>query len=303
VSRKRSNSIKAFFILLGLGLVASAVYLGLFSQDAAIQQWREKIRAVVSTSVPEPTRHQSDKALSIAILSDSHQDEQYFPSIVDQIAARNDLDFVAHLGDLSDAGDKNKLDQAKAVLDRITPPVYVLPGDHDYNWFPKHDLVNFKQVFHKQQTYFSLNRADMHFLFIDNSDLNDGIDSMQWSWIKADLERHKASPIFVFMSTPLSNPYLDFKAMGSQSDTVKRQSVQLGQLLVQYPVKAIFAGDAHTFAQYKDKGTQLPIITVGSSGSTKNLLPLYVIVDIFSDGSYNVTSIPYKKAIPVQGSD
>jgi 3',5'-cyclic AMP phosphodiesterase CpdA len=228
---------------------------------------------------------------------------QYFPQIVDEIASRQDIAFVAHLGDVSDAGDKAKLQQAKGVLDRIDEPVYVLPGDHDLNWFPAHDLTNFLQVFKQKRAYFSLNHGSEHFLFIDNSDLNNGISQTQWRWIAEDLAVHADQAIYVFMSTPLSNPYLAFKAMGSQSQTVKDQAVQLGQLLKKYPVRAIFAGDTHTFAQYTDHDSQLPIITVGASGATKNLLPLYVIVDIFSDGSYNVTSIPYQHAIPVQGAD
>lgn len=242
-------------------------------------------------------------AYKFAIISDSHQDTVYFPQIVDELVKRNDLLFVAHLGDLSDAGDKAALTKAKQILDQIAEPVYVLPGDHDYNWFPEHNLANFRQVFGSSKTYFSFNHGQQHYLFIDNSDLNNGISPNEWLWIERDLQINAKKQIFVFMSTPLSNPYLAFKAMGSQSDAVKEQSKQLGMLLKKYPIKAVFAGDTHTFAQYKDKESQLPIITVGAAGSTKNLLPLYVIVDIFSDSSYNVTSMPFKQAIPVQGTD
>ncbi len=248
---------------------------------------------------------QVDKPVAVrfAILSDSHQDDTYFPDIVSQIAARTDLQFVAHLGDLSDAGDKAKLQQAKDILDTIKPTVYVLPGDHDYNWYPDHDLTNFKQVLGLTKTYFSFDQAGFHFLFIDNSNLNDGIDPAQWQWLTQDLQAHKQQPIFIFMSTPLSNPYIAYKAMGARSEQVDQQSHQLGQLLKSYPVKAIFAGDTHTYAKFKDKDSGLPIVAVGAAGSTKNLLPLYVIVDIFTDGSYNTTSKPYKKAIPVTGHD
>jgi predicted phosphodiesterase len=261
--------------------------------QAYIQQWW-----------PQPSGNPGHKqvAYSFAILSDAHQDTHYFPPIVKAIAERQDLAFVAYLGDLSDAGDKSQLLAGKAVLDTINQPVYVLPGDHDYNWFPQHDLTNFKQVF-GSRTYYSFNYQQQHFMLIDNSDLNNGISPQQWDWIEKDLKAHANAPIYVFMSTPVSNPYLTFKAMGSQSQAVKQQSVKLAQLLSQYSVKVAFAGDTHTFAQYQDHDTQLPIVTVGASGSTKNLLPLYVIVDIFSDGSYNATSMPYKQAIPVQGND
>jgi hypothetical protein len=73
--------------------------------------------------------------------------------------------------------------------------------------------------------------------------------------------------------------------------------------LTRYPVKAILAGDTHTYAQYKDADSKLQTITVGAAGSTKNLLPLYVIIEIFTDGSYNATSVPISHAITVQGTD
>ena len=120
-------------------------------QQPEVQQLSDQIsRLVRKTTTPKdnPQGHDSSEAIvRFAALSDAHQDDQHFPKIVGEIAERDDLDFVAYLGDLSDAGDKAKLQQGKSVLDTIGPPVYVLPGDHDYNWFPDHDLRNFMQVF------------------------------------------------------------------------------------------------------------------------------------------------------------
>jgi hypothetical protein len=294
-------------VLAGMLILAHSTWPSLqntvFATARPLKDWvKQQLTLVPAEQAKLQDRH-AQVAYKFIILSDTHQDVAYFPKIVDEIAKRQDSAFVAHLGDLTDAGEQDKLIEAKQVLDRIPEKVYVLPGDHDLNWIPRHDLTNFKAVFGEKKTYYSFNKGQEHYIFIDNSDLNTGIDEEQWQWLEADLRRYKRQHIYALMSTPLSNPYLSFKKMGSQNDLVAQQAVRLEKLLGQYDTKAMFAGDTHTFAQYDDALTHIPTITVGSAGSTKNPLPLYVLVEIFNNGGYNVTSVPYSSSIPVQGTD
>ena len=263
--------------------------------NRVVSMFGDKVNSLINNA---PKNLLQDKNTSpveykFAVLADSHQDTQVFPRIVEEIANRDDLRFVAHLGDLSNAGDKAKLIEAKSILDRIAEPVYVLPGDHDLNWLPKRDLTNFLDVFELPMSTYDVSYGSQYYLFIDNSDAQHGIPSNEMEWISSALDQHKNQDVYIFMSTPLSNPYLDFKTMGAQSEAVKQQAKELGKLLSQYEIKAIFAGDTHTFAQYRDESTNIPIVTVGAAGSNKNPLPLYVVVEILADGSYNVTSVPY----------
>lgn len=259
-----------------------------------LDNWISKMTDAGNQLAGKPTEELSTK-YKFALIADSHEDLSVYPEIVADIAARQDLVFVAHLGDLSNAGESQKLQESKQILDTINAPVHVLPGDHDSNWVPRRDLTNFKQVFGLQRTSFSVTHDTEKFIFIDNSDGNEGISLESWEWLSHELEISKNHNIYVLMSTPLSNPYLTFKTMGSQSESVKKQAEELGNLLLNYKVKAIFAGDTHTFSQYKDKSTEIPIITVGATGVNKNPLPLYTVVEILSDGSYNVSSIPLNK--------
>jgi 3',5'-cyclic AMP phosphodiesterase CpdA len=264
--------------------------LGVGGLDAIFNLAKNKGANLLSEKQPNSN---ADVQLRFALLSDSHEDTAVYPAIVEQISARGDLSFVAHLGDLSNAGEIEKLQESKSFLDRIAVPVYVLPGDHDLNWVPRHDLTNFRQVFGLNRTSYAFTSQGYRFLFIDNSDSTKGISSEVWQWLEQELEQQRDKQVYVFMSTPLSNPYLSFKTMGSQSDSVKQQGVELAALLNQYNVRVIFAGDTHTFSQYKDEETGLPIVTVGAAGTNKNPLPLYVEVEILSDGSYNIKNIPY----------
>jgi hypothetical protein len=314
MSRKRSKSNKIGCLFILVCLVVGGIFGGILlvknpyqtSSLNRLNRLKNQIqnflpsKELVGISKPTPT---PKVAYKFAILSDTHEDETYFPKIVDQIQKRQDIVFVAHLGDLSNAGDKLKLQEAKNILDHISEPVFVIPGDHDLNWLPQHDLANFMQVFHEQKTYYTTNRANEHFIFLDNSNINSGLSDAEWQWLEADLQSNRQPNIYVFMSTPLSNPYLSFKKMGAENEGVAAQAEKLSKLFGQYHVKAIFAGDTHTFSKYDDTISGVPTITVGSAGSTKNPLPLYLTVDILENGGYNVTSIPYTSAIPVQGSD
>lgn len=238
-------------------------------------------------------RSDQDVKYKFAIISDSHADSEIYPKIIAEIKQRQDIQFLAHLGDHSSGGELHELQQSKDYLDRLSIPVYVLPGDHDLNWLPRRDLTNFLAVFQLPVTTYGFYKDQQYYMFIDNSDAKNGIPQEEIDWIKVALNQHQDKDIYVFMSTPLSNPYLDFKTMGAQSDKVKEQAKELGEILSTGRVKVIFAGDTHTYSQYRDDDTDIPIVTVGAVGTNKNPLPLYVVVEILSDGEYNVTSIPY----------
>src|SRR5690606_16307160 len=135
------------------------------------------LKAILSGANNSFTNEKRDLPVKykFAILADTHEDVQVFPKIVDKISQRDDLEFVAHLGDLSNAGERNKLAEAKSILDQISVPVHVIPGDHDLNWIPKRDLTNFLSVFGLPVTTYGIEHDSQYFVFIDNSDSQNGI--------------------------------------------------------------------------------------------------------------------------------
>lgn len=281
-------------------LVAVAVFLANYLQLINLSQfkndpWRLFNSFNIAELVNSPSSQSSDTPVEyqFAIISDTHNDTDIYPQIITKLASRSDIEFVAHLGDHGSGGEIAELQQSKAQLDRLPQPVYVLPGDHDLNWLPQRDASNFKQVFGLNQTSYHIQHRDEHFIFLDVSNSSQGLSNHDWQWLDTTLNDISQGSIYVFMSTPLSNPFLTFKEMGSQSQKVEQQARQLGQILKSHNVKAIFAGDTHTFSQYNDEYTGLPIVTVGAAGTNKNPLPMYVLVEILSDGGYNVTSIPF----------
>src|SRR5690606_3155673 len=53
---------------------------------------------------------------------------------VADINANPELDFVIWSGDVTEFGSDEELRLAKRILDSLTVPWYVIPGNHDTNW-------------------------------------------------------------------------------------------------------------------------------------------------------------------------
>ncbi|MBM4402617.1 MAG: metallophosphoesterase, partial [Candidatus Cloacimonetes bacterium] len=234
-----------------------------------------------------------------AIVADSHEDEVYFPQILQRIKKEN-VDFLIHLGDLVNSGDLEKIRQGKDFLDNSGVPYYIIPGDHDYNWQPEHSLANFKEVFGNEQiyppnrrVYSSFGHKGFFFILFDNSDNTNEVDVTQLKWLKDELEEHatnyqpSTTNKFVFCHKPLLNPYFP--------DKVDPNGTAVLELLTDYKVTQVFSGNVHTFARYPDSQTGIGITTIGAAGTYKNPLPQYALVTVFEDGSFNVEAKPYKE--------
>lgn len=77
-------------------------------------------------------------AQKFAILSDIHvtpgnANEAKLIAAVDEINASN-ADVVIMSGDLTNEGSDEQLRNVKSILDRISKPLYVIPGNHENNW-------------------------------------------------------------------------------------------------------------------------------------------------------------------------
>ena len=77
-------------------------------------------------------------AQKFAILSDVHvtpgnANEANLIAAVDEINV-SDADVVIMSGDLTNEGSDVQLRNVKSILDRITKPLYVIPGNHENNW-------------------------------------------------------------------------------------------------------------------------------------------------------------------------
>lgn len=238
------------------------------------------------------TSHSEEKViLTFAEVADSHNDNQNLEKALSQ-AKQAGAQFVIGLGDYSDVGTSGELEAAKSVFDQSGLPYYVTAGDHDL-WDDRdkgrQPEQTFKSVF--GIPYKSFAYGNNRFILLDNSDDYLGMDSYQIEWFQSELNRVvKTSPknIFVFLHEPLYHPSSDH-IMGKTNPQLASQASQLITMMKEAKVSEVFAGDIHYFTTYVDPSSELHMTTVGAITSARNVQsPRFLLVDVYSDGSYNI---------------
>ena len=149
--------------------------------------------------------------------------------------------FVVHTGDMITgySYDKEKIRSQwarfKKDIEPLSMPFYPAPGNHDVTTTEIEPL--YIEAWGEGNLYYSFDHNGSHFIILDTN-LNARIDEIpdeEMEWLKNDLEQNKdAINIFLFFHSPL---HLDAK--------FDWQSVH--NLLLQYPVRAVFTGHAHIY--------------------------------------------------------
>ncbi len=148
-------------------------------------------------------------AFSFAAMNDLHlqvdENGKALVKMVDALNARDDLDFIAVLGDLTTTAKAEELALAKTGLDRLNKPHYVIPGNHDTN---KGGVSAYEEVFgpanwrkeHGGWVLLGLNSTEG--LGSDVTIASDRLD-----WLKKEVATiDAATPIALFLHHPL-NPH------------------------------------------------------------------------------------------------
>lgn len=83
-------------------------------------QGRERL-----ASLPVPEK------ISVAVFSDSHEDYGDLKSIIREINAMTDLDFVVNTGDFTNQGKPEQYQAFLEIAAALKAPVFTVPGNHD----------------------------------------------------------------------------------------------------------------------------------------------------------------------------
>lgn len=254
------------------------------------------LAALSSPGLFSPPNTNSPLSFKFALLADSENDNQDLSRAIAQAKAAG-VSFIMDLGDLSRVGTVGELGAVKTLFDESRLTYYVLPGDHDF-WdsrnrgFPP--PTDFNIVF--GPNYQSLIYDKVGFVMVDNSDDYDGISPTEQGWIKDQLQlmQGRQQLIFVLSGTPFYHPSSNH-VMGRVEPALKSQAEAMISLFNRYQVSEVMSGDTHLFSEYTEPETGLKMMTVGAITAERNLeLPRYAIVDVYSDGSYNIEDIEIK---------
>lgn len=247
-----------------------------------------------------------------AIVADSHNNNEDLAKALVKAKSMG-IKFVIGLGDFSEVGTIQELSDAKQIFDNGDLPYYVIPGDHDL-WDArdkgKPAVSNFNQVFGVPYQAFS--DSNIRFILLYNSDNYNGVDDLQFNWLGDELSKllqDKNKSIYIFLHEPVAHPTSD-QTMGSPRKTgeagsarksdpgvpantkIQEQAKELLDKFKKANVVGIFAGDIHAFTSYIDTTTNLNMATAGALSKERNTeAPGFAAVDVFQDGSYNITDI------------
>ncbi|MCC9168432.1 outer membrane protein assembly factor BamB family protein [Pontibacter harenae] len=88
---------------------------------------------------------QQKDILKFAVVTDTHIGKQGnntgLKAIVNDINKNPEVDFVLHAGDISDFGYDEELGEAKALMDGLSKPYFIVPGNHDTGWSGSGGLI------------------------------------------------------------------------------------------------------------------------------------------------------------------
>ena len=237
----------------------------------------------------KPSKVGEEYTVRFAVIGDRTGGHE--PGIYGQIVGeieRMKPDFVLSVGDMIEGytGDtvtvKGEWKEYKELLEPLTMPIYLVPGNHDI-W----DSVSLELYRrHVGEPYYSTDVEGMHFIFLDNSRYYtaDALPSGQVDWLIADLEKNvKAQKTFVIFHIPY---WIETVAAG-EPDT-------LHTLFVKYGVDGVFTGHYHSYFSGEFDG--VVYTGVGSSGGGCSLGPTglkYHFMWVTVDGD-EISMVPIK---------
>lgn len=129
---------------------------------------------------------QTKETISFAVISDTQRWYDETEDAVENINARNDIDFVIHTGDISDFGMKLEFEKQRDILNRLTVPYVCLLGNHDC-------LATGKEVFNLVfgKENYAFTAGDIRFICLNTNAL--------------EFDYTEAVPDFTFLRNELEN--------------------------------------------------------------------------------------------------
>ncbi|RJR27978.1 metallophosphoesterase [candidate division WWE3 bacterium] len=232
--------------------------------------------------------HTQDEVLiKLAVMSDTHNDFENLRSALSD-AKEKGIGNVFFLGDFTELGLTEDLEDAKEIMEGGGIDYLAIPGDHDL--WKTVGPENFLTIFKKNNHTVTLN--GVKFVLLDNSANYTLIDDETISWFQKEI----ADADFVLLSQPLYHPTLQVVmgvVNGEEQSEVKSQAGQLLAMIRSSGVRAVIAGDQHASSTNDDpERSGLKHIVVGALTDDRNLQsPRYSVLDVYLDMDFDIKDV------------
>ncbi|MFR9166121.1 MAG: PQQ-binding-like beta-propeller repeat protein [Dysgonomonas sp.] len=174
-----------------------------------------------------------------ALLTDIHINKNPFASedverSVKEINDNPEIKFVIVSGDLTEEGDRNSLNVAKSLLDKLKVKYYAIPGNHETKW-SESGVTSFGHIFGSDRFKFEYNG----YLFLGFNTgpvirMMDGhVSPQDITWLKSELDAAKPNqPVIIVTHYPLLDGDVD-------------NWYEVTDLIRNYNVKVVLGGHYH----------------------------------------------------------
>jgi len=226
-----------------------------------------------------------------ALLSDAHNNYENLKKALDK-ASNIGVHTTFFLGDYTDFGVEDNLRKAKIFMDESGLLYYSLPGDRDL--YESVGPKNYYNVFGEPRI--SVTIGDIKFALLDNSANYTVIDNEKVRQFVDELE----DADFVIVSQPFYHPLASYGkpvmglVKGEVVGDMKEQAENLMDAIRDSEVKAVFAGDHHSFSSYKDVvKDDLEHVVIGpvTDARAEQSKTSITLLSVFDDGSYSVEEV------------
>jgi alpha-L-fucosidase len=141
---------------------------------------------------------------SFAVITDTHIGSGIaaaddLAAVVASINARRDIGFVVHTGDITEKGRDAEFAESKRLLDRLSVPWFIVPGNHDAHWIGR-GLAGYRAAFKDERFFFD--RDGRACIGLSTGEFGH-FSPEDISFLAGSLEKVQADePVFVFIHYP-----------------------------------------------------------------------------------------------------
>ncbi len=232
------------------------------------------------------------------IMTDTHfgyeEDNAYFVYdefrdwVSENTEITQNLDFVAHLGDISNDSEPEEFNECKTLLETCFPniPWIMTPGNHDNR---RGGLDIYRQIFNYETTYYRFDYKGVHFYIPDSSFRTLG--KTQYRKLIEALEADNTAPKVILSHVPLYGGVNVVYA--AFSDTEERNGIL--KTIINNNVGLYMAGHNHEgniTEKYSGKSNEL-ILSSMLGGTFRNIKPCFYIAE-YKAGDNTLRVIVYE---------
>jgi len=276
-----TNSI---LIRLGISNEEAGKAAGMFAQRLL----ETDINPSISSSRPEKTGQEA--IFSVALMADSHNDNAQLSHAL-HMASEKGITTVFFLGDATNYGVTESLQEVKNIFDNSNLTYYIQPGDHDL--YKTVGSKNFVDIFGKVNKTVTI--ENIKFVVFDNSANFTKISDEDMQWFESEV----ANADFVMLAQPVFYPMISVTTPvmgivnGEETPEIREQANEILDILQNSEVKTVFVADHHVSSiSVDEKRPSLKHVVVGAIGAPRKLQSSrFSILEVREDGTYNILEV------------